>query len=143
MFRIARMVVKDLVISTADPQGRHAHRTAARGFDGYRGHAAVDPDSELITATVGTPGKAVDGSVAEELIEDPLVATRISGTGGRTPQVGEDASTAYGDKADGTGALHTCLEPARIASKSKTQRPTAAGEWFTEGRVTIDLQATP
>jgi hypothetical protein len=38
------------VISTVDPDTRHGHKTSARGFDGYKGHAALDPDSEIITA---------------------------------------------------------------------------------------------
>ena len=41
--RIARRVAKDRVISTVDPDTRHGHKTQARGFDGYKGHAAVDP----------------------------------------------------------------------------------------------------
>ena len=36
-WRIARRVAKDRVISTVDPQARHGHKTAARGFDGYKG----------------------------------------------------------------------------------------------------------
>jgi len=42
-FRIAHKVIKDRVISTVDPDVRHGHKTAARGFDGYRGHIALDP----------------------------------------------------------------------------------------------------
>ena len=38
VFRIARRVAKDRVISTVDPETRHGHKTAARGFDGYKGH---------------------------------------------------------------------------------------------------------
>ncbi len=72
VFRIARRVAKDRVISTVDPQARHGHKTAARGFDGYKGHVAVDPDSEIITATTVTPGNAGDASVAEDLIADLL-----------------------------------------------------------------------
>ena len=72
VFRIARRVAKDRVISTVDPEARHGHKTAARGFDGYKGHAAVDPDSEIITATTVTPGNAGDASVAEDLIADLL-----------------------------------------------------------------------
>ena len=71
-FRIARRVAKDRVISTVDPEARHGHKTASRGFDGYKGHAATDPDSEIITNTKVTPGNAGDASVAEELIEDLL-----------------------------------------------------------------------
>src|SRR6185312_16243677 len=72
VFRIARRVAKDRVISTVDPDARHGHKTSARGFDGYKGHAAVDPDSEIITATTVTPGNASDASVAEDLIADLL-----------------------------------------------------------------------
>ena len=56
VFAIARRVARDRVISTVDPDARHGHKTASRGFDGYKGHAAVDPDSEIITATAVTPG---------------------------------------------------------------------------------------
>ena len=44
VFRIARRVAKDRIISTVDPDARHGHKTSARGFDGYKGHVAVDPD---------------------------------------------------------------------------------------------------
>jgi hypothetical protein len=74
VFRIVRRVAKDRVISTVDPDTRHGHKTSARGFDGYKGHTAVDPDSEIITATVVTPGNAGDAGVAEDLVADLLVA---------------------------------------------------------------------
>ncbi|MGI9155710.1 MAG: transposase, partial [Marmoricola sp.] len=51
VFGIARRVAKERVISTVDPQTRHGHKTSARGFDGYKGHLGIDPDSEIITAT--------------------------------------------------------------------------------------------
>ncbi len=70
--RIARRVAKNRVISTVDPEARHGHKTASRGFDGYKGHAATDPNSEIITNTKVTPGNAGDASVAEDLIEDLL-----------------------------------------------------------------------
>ena len=72
VFRIARRVAKDRVISTVDPQTRHGHKTAARGFDGYKGHVGIDPDSEIITATQVSAGNAGDASVAEDLIADLL-----------------------------------------------------------------------
>ncbi|MHB8323243.1 MAG: transposase [Candidatus Dormibacteria bacterium] len=139
VFRIARRVAKDRVISTVDPQARHGHKTAARGFDGYKGHAAVDPDSEIITATVVTPGNAGDGSGAEALSEDLLVATGTSDTSAAPPEVADETLTVDGDNAYGTGAFHTCREAAGIESKCKTQRPTATGELFTRDRFTIDL----
>ena len=62
MFRIARRVAKDRIISTVDPDARHGHKTSARGFDGYKGHVAVDPDSELIVATTVTAGNVGDAA---------------------------------------------------------------------------------
>jgi Transposase domain (DUF772) len=44
VLRIARRVAKGRVISTVDPDARHGHKSAARGFDGYQGHIGIDPD---------------------------------------------------------------------------------------------------
>jgi hypothetical protein len=72
VFRIARRVAKDRVISTVDPDARHGHKTSARGFDGYKGHLALDPDTEIVTATTVTAGNAGDADPAEDLLaEDP------------------------------------------------------------------------
>jgi hypothetical protein len=60
------------VISVVDPQARHGHKTSARGFDGYKGHVAADPDSEIITATGATPGNSGDAEAAESLLGEML-----------------------------------------------------------------------
>ena len=57
VFRIARRVAADRVISTVDPQARHGRKTSAHGFDGYKGHLAIDPDAEIVTATEVTRGQ--------------------------------------------------------------------------------------
>jgi hypothetical protein len=88
MFRIARRVAKDRVISTVDPEARHGHKTAARGFDGYKGHIAIDPDSEIITATTVTAGNVGDGSVADVLVADVLAEAA------ETPAASPDAGVA-------------------------------------------------
>jgi IS5 family transposase len=149
IFRIARGVAKDRVISTVDPDTRHGHKTAARGFDGYKGHAAVDPDSEIITATVVTPGNAGDASVAEDLISDLLcddppddasdTAVDHEPDGGSLDDSAEDTPIVYGDNAYGTGAFHERLEDADIESRCKTQQPTAPGGLFTKDRFDINL----
>jgi len=153
-FRIARRVAKDRVISTVDQQARHGRKTAARGFDGYKGHAAIDPDSEIITDTVVTPGNAGDASVAQDLIDD-LVSAADEGTAGDgtsndgpAEPHGEGASTAcpakptvYGDNAYGTGEFHEYLADNDIDSRCKTQQPTAAGGMFTKADFDIDLGA--
>jgi len=72
VFRIARRVAKDRIISTVDPDARHGHKTAARGFDGYKGHVAIDPDSELIVSTAVTAGNAGDAAAVDELLANDL-----------------------------------------------------------------------
>ena len=74
VFRIARRVAKDRIISTVDPDARHGHKTSARGFDGYKGHVAIDPDCELITATTVSAGNGGDAAAAPGLLADELPA---------------------------------------------------------------------
>jgi len=78
VFRIARRVAKDRVISIVDPETRHGHKTSARRFDGYKGHIAIDPDSELVTATAVTAGNvgAACGAQKPALLLFPWVAFR-------------------------------------------------------------------
>jgi hypothetical protein len=128
-FRIARRVAKDRVISTVDPEARHGHKTIHRSFDGYKGHVAVDPDSEIITATAVTPGNVGDASVAAELIGD-LAA-------GEAPH---PAPAVYGDSAYGTGGFLAHLAAHDIAALCKVQAPTMAGGLFTKDRFAIDLR---
>jgi hypothetical protein len=50
-WQIARRVASDRVISTVDPDARHAHKTVHRRTDGFTAHVVVEPDTGLITAT--------------------------------------------------------------------------------------------
>lgn len=70
VFRIVRRVAKDRVISTVDPQARHGRKTSANGFDGYKGHVAIDPDSEIITANGVSAGNTGDAEAASDLLAD-------------------------------------------------------------------------
>jgi hypothetical protein len=156
VFRIARRVARDRVISTVDPDARHGHKTSARGFDGYKGHTAVDPDSEIITATRVTPGNTGDAAVAEDLISDLLDPDQDRDDQDRDDQDRDDQDrdeqedrareraerpTVYGDAAYGTGEFHARLDRAQIDSRCKTQPPTAPGGRFGKDRFAIDLQA--
>jgi hypothetical protein len=69
-FAIAYRVAADRVISTVDPETRHGHKTSARGFDGYKGHVGIDPDTEIITDTAVSAGNVADGAVAATLIDE-------------------------------------------------------------------------
>jgi len=148
VFRIARRVAKNRVISTVDPEARHGHKTAARGFDGYKGHVAIDPDSEIVTATTVTPGNASDGSVAVDLISDLLHDNDNSPTDESNEAVvttGIEADTGtpdavYGDNAYGTGEIQSRLEDEGIESKCKTQKPAARIGFFAKDRFVVNLE---
>src|SRR6266516_3856683 len=144
VFRVARRVAPDQIISTVDPQARHGHKTAARGFDGYKGHIAIDPDSEIITATEATPGNSGDAEVAESLLGDVLPADQDSATGqdggqAAAPAAGEGQPAAYGDAAYGSGELLERLDGAGIYNGIKCQPPAAVKGCFPKDRFTIDL----
>ncbi len=68
VFRIVRGVAKDRVISTVDPEARHGHKSRNRRFDGYKTHASIDPDSELVDEVVVTPANAPDRDAVDDLL---------------------------------------------------------------------------
>ena len=63
-WRIARQVAPDRVISTVDPDARHAHKTRERRQDGFKAHVVVEPDTGLITNTALTKATGPDNSDA-------------------------------------------------------------------------------
>jgi hypothetical protein len=132
VFRIARRVAPDRVISTVDPDARHGHKTAARGFDGYKGHIALDPDAELVTATAVTPGNSGDAAVAPGLLAADLPGGEPSG---------DPPLTVYADAAYGSGGLLGTLEAADAVMRIKVQPPVAPGGRFSKDDFTVDLAA--
>ena len=95
-------VAPDRVISTVDPDTRHGHKTEAHGFDGYKGHVALDPDAELVTAVAVTPGQR------GRRLGRPR---RCSPTSSRQAAPA-DPPVVYGDAAYGTGPLLEALDAA-------------------------------
>jgi hypothetical protein len=63
-WRIARKVAPDRVISTVDPETRHAHKTRQRRQDGYKAHVKVEPDTGIITGCALTPASGAEHSDA-------------------------------------------------------------------------------
>jgi len=132
--RIARRVARDRVISTVDPDARHGHKTDHHSFDGYKGHIALDPDAELVTATAVTPGNAGDASVVPELLADELAAA--------VDEAATDPSlTVYGDSAYGAGTVLETLEDAGAVSRCKVQPSHALPGRFSKDEFTVDLAA--
>ena len=74
IFRIARRVARDRLISTVDVEARHGHKSRARTFDGYKSHLGVDPDDELITGVAVTAANTADREVIDELLDQPATA---------------------------------------------------------------------
>jgi Transposase domain (DUF772) len=72
-WQIARRVTRDRVISTVDPQARHARKTSAARRDGYKGHIAAEPETGLVTECALTAASAPDGPTGVELLaaEEP------------------------------------------------------------------------
>ena len=112
-FRIFEGTAPDRVISTVDPEARHGHKTAAHGFDGYKGHLAVDPDSEVICAAEVSPAATGDATVAPRLLEDLV------------PGQGQQAAdgVVYGDSAYGTGTHLAWLEGHGLTPMITSQLP--------------------
>jgi hypothetical protein len=141
VFRIARKVAPDRVVSTVDPQARHGHKTKARGFDGYKGHVALDPDSEIVTATTVTSGNSGDAEMAEGLLSDILASeaeAEAEAEAGNGHGDG-DGAAVYGDAAYGAGELLERLDNAEIHNGLKVQPPAAVKGHFPKDRFTIDL----
>ena len=144
VFKIAGRVAPDRVISAVDPDARHGHKTSARGFDGYKGHIAADPDSEIITATEATAGNSGDAEVAERLLADLLPGDHDDVAGGDSGQAaaaaaGEGQAAVYGDAVYGSGELIAQLDGAGIYCGIKCQPPAAVKGCFPKDRFTIDL----
>jgi hypothetical protein len=143
VFQIARRVAKDRVISTVDPDARHGHKTSARGFDGYKGHVAVDPDSEFITATTVTAGNVGDGQAVETLLASELSDSDASDPGedGERPAAPEEPLAVYGDCAYGAGSVLDTLERADAEIMCKVQPPNAPAGRYAKDAFDIDLTA--
>ena len=103
-WRIAPKTAPDRVISTVDPDARHAHKTRERRQDGYKAHVVVEPDTGLTTAVqlTKTNGPAnSDANVGAGLVTaDPTIAQ------------GEQVEV-LGDSAYATGGMLHTLEQKR------------------------------
>ena len=127
-WRIARKVAPERVISTVDPEARHAHKTRARHQDGYKAHVKVEPDTGLITGCALTPAAGPahsDAAVGIELLADE-----------------PDPLEVLGDAAYGTGELLDTLQQAGHTALIKPWplRPTVEGG-FTIDDFTVDEAA--
>ena len=124
-WRITQGTAEDRVISTVDPEARHAHKTRRAYRDGYKAHVAAEPDTGLVTACDIGPGNVGDTDAAPGLLADEPAGTEV-----------------LGDSAYSAGEFRAHLEdrdmPAII--KPPPLRPAVEGG-FTLDDFTIDLHA--
>lgn len=124
-WRIAQHVAADRVISTVDPEARHAHKTRRAYRDGYKAHVAAEPDTGLVTACDVGPGNTGDTNAAPALIEDEPAGTEV-----------------LGDSAYGTGEFRDHLNDREMTPviKPPLLRPAVPGG-YTLDDFDVDLDA--
>jgi hypothetical protein len=133
-WQVVRGTAPDRVISTVDPDTRHAHKTRSRHQDGYRGHIVVEPDTGLITDTAMTPAAGADNSDAtigiDLLTTSTSDATSTSTSTSTNDGDGDgDGLEVLADSAYGTGDALAALADAghRAVIKPWPLRPAVAG----------------
>jgi IS5 family transposase len=94
-WRIAQRTAPDRVLSSVDPESRHAHKTQHSYRDGYKAHIAAEPETGIVTAVDLTAGNSSDGEVALDLLEEEPEGTEV-----------------LADAAYGSGELRADLESA-------------------------------
>jgi Transposase DDE domain/Transposase domain (DUF772) len=125
VFRIARKVTRDRVISTADPQARHGHKSRSRRLGGYKAHLSADPDSELIDEVTATAANAADRDAASDLLAG------LAGQEGKPEVVGD---AAYGD-----AATRTDLQGQGFTVMARCPPARNVGGRYSKDRFAIDL----
>ena len=80
-WRIARRVAPGRVISTVDPEARHARKSRSQRRDGYKAHICAEPDTGLITAAELTTADTSDARVGPRLLQqDPTAPHNTADT---------------------------------------------------------------
>jgi len=153
-WRIARQVAPDRMISTVDPDARHAHKSRERRQDGFKAHVVVEPDTGLITNTGLTKATGPDNSDASVgialLHEDTTLATGpvagepVAGEPVAGEPVAGEPVEVLADSAYGSGEALAALEAAGHTAVIKPWplRPTVPGG-FTLDDFTINDASDP
>ena len=79
-WRIARRVAPGRVISTVDPEARHARKSRSQRRDGYKAHICAEPDTGLITAAELTTADTSDAQVGPRLLQQDPTAPHNTDT---------------------------------------------------------------
>ena len=99
-WRIARRVVPGRVISTVDPEARHARKSRSRRSDGYKAHICAEPDTGLITAVELTTADTSDAQVGPRLLQQDPTAPHNTTDTTDTTDTGSDTGSDTADTTD-------------------------------------------
>ena len=107
-WRIARRVARGRVISTVDPEARHARKSRSQRRDGYKAHICAEPDTGLITAAELTTADTSDAQVGPRLLQqDPTAPHNTTNTDTDTADTDTDTADTDTDTADNTDTADT------------------------------------
>ena len=96
-WRIARKTAPDRMISTVDPDARHAHKTRERRQDGFKAHVVVEPDTGLMTMVKLTKTNGAEHSDAAVGADLVTTDSTLTATPDAPVQVLGDSAYASGD----------------------------------------------
>lgn len=131
-WRIARKVAPDRVISTVDPDARHAHKSRQKRQDGFKGHLIAEPDTGLVTAVVLSKASGPANSDAARGVQ--LLAADTS--------IGDTPVEVLGDSAYGAGPMLAAIGDAgHVALVKPMPLRAAVPGGFTIDDFTIDEAA--
>ncbi len=99
-WRIARKTAPDRVISTVDPDTRHAHKTRERRQDGYKAHVVVEPDTGLTTVVKLTKASGPENSDASVGVDLVTTDVTLADRQDQDVEVLGDSAYATGDMLD-------------------------------------------
>ena len=114
-WRIARRTAPDRMISTVDPDTRHAHKTRERRQDGFKAHVVIEPDTGLITDTAMTRANGPDNSdatIGAALITTDTTLPAESSAESESTAGPNPSFEVLGDSAYGSGDMLAALDKA-------------------------------
>ena len=119
-WRIARRVAPGRVISTVDPEARHARKSRSQRRDGYKAHICAEPDTGLITAAELTTADTSDAQVGPRLLQQDPTAPHNTDTADT-----DTTDTADTDTTDTADTADTDTDTADTADTADTDTDTA------------------
>ena len=134
-WRIARKVAPDRVISTVDREARHTRKSKSKRRDGFRGHVAAEPETDLITDCEMTMAAGPGSTDAENGVK-MACRDRFHGDGGdaapgpagdtaEPPAAGGEAGPASGRDASAQGGARPASAPGQVADTADQQHAQA------------------